>query len=152
MKTPEELKAQALDESGCCGQCDFYCTTVDNPFGCQEAQLKTALVAELVAYTEQLESTIRQVNKALFGKENATLEEILQAVSQVGNRLAQVERERDAAEHDLHLLADGEGACNVCARFDEGYIPTPPHCRYACDDDCFRWRGVCAENTKEELT
>ena len=66
------------------------------------------------------------------------------------SRLAQVERERDAAEHDLHLLADGEGACNVCARFDEGYIPTPPHCRYACDDDCFRWRGICPENTKEE--
>ena len=71
-------------------------------------------------------------------------------IIQLESRLAQVEREREAAEHDLHLLADGEGACNVCARFDEGYIPTPPHCRYAWDDDCFRWRGVCAENTKED--
>lgn len=152
MKTPEELKSQALDESGCCGQCDFYCTTVDNPFGCQEAQLKTALVAELVAYTEQLESTIRQVSKALCGKENTTLEELLQAVSQLKSRLAQTERERDAAVRDLPIGID----CDTCKYGERAYEEQPcSGCKeyrgpwYPLN---WEWRGVCEENTKEELT
>lgn len=76
-------------------------------------------------------------------------EEVLDAFSTLESRLAQVERERDAAIVDMRSMAV-EDICNLCARLDEGYIPMPPHCKYANDGDCFRWRGVCAENTKEE--
>lgn len=41
------------------------------------------LVGALVAENEQLKSTIRQVSKALCGKENATKDELLQAVNQM---------------------------------------------------------------------
>ena len=100
-------------------------------------------------------NTLQQVKEWLEKRSRFPFEtmkkwDALYYIQQLESRLAQVERERDAAEHDLHLLADGEGACNVCARFDEGYIPTPPHCRYACDDVCFRWRGVCEENTHDQ--
>ena len=63
MKSLEELKAQVLDEAGCCGQCDLYHTTQDHPFGCPEAQAKILLVQELLEYTEQLESHLAQVER-----------------------------------------------------------------------------------------
>lgn len=70
-------------------------------------------------------------------------------IIQLESRLARVEKERDAAIVDMRSMAV-EDICNLCARLDEGYIPMPPHCKYANDGDCFRWRGVCEENTKEE--
>lgn len=145
MKTPDEIKQGLL----CCSHSDMSCSECPYDGICNTDSGETP-EDDAAVLIDHLLTIYSQVSKALCDKENADLEELLQAVSQVKNRLAQVERERDAAEHDLHLLADGEGACNVCARFDEGYIPTPPHCRYALDDDCFRWRGVCEENTKEE--
>lgn len=135
-KTPDEIK-KGLE---CCAaewaECE-ECTYCD---GCVMRGGNENLDADALAYITQIENAVEFYS-------NTT--QVLDAkIAKLESRLAQVERERDAAEHDLHLLADGEGACNVCARFDEGYIPTPPHCRYACDDDCFRWRGVCAENSE----
>lgn len=76
-------------------------------------------------------------------------DDTLALIQRLESRLAQVERERDAAVVDIRLMAFNV-LCNMCARFDEGYIPIPPHCKYANDGKCFRWRGVCPENTKEE--
>ena len=44
-----------------------------------------------LGYIQQLESTISQVSKALCGNEKATHEELLQAVSQVKNRVRDLE-------------------------------------------------------------
>lgn len=95
----------------------------------------------------KLQSTISQLSKALCGKENSTLDEILQAANQVKSRLAQVERERDAA------FADINRCCGTCKHFQNE------------EDDCdaeecigsgsynepsgWEWRGVCAQNTEE---
>ena len=157
MKTPEELKAQAVDESGCCGMCECYRTTVDNPFGCQEAQLKTMLVMELVQYTEQLESTISQVGKALCNNDSATLEELLNAVDQLKSASHRLKREKNAALVDFKTYRDrnikresGVYACDMCEcwGYDEEKEPCP--CPTNCDGcDGFRWRGICKENTKE---
>ena len=133
MKTPEEIKAQALDESGCCGQCDFYCTTVDNPFGCQEARLKTELVAELIAYTEQLESDNEIKQKR---------------IDELESRLAQVEMERDAAVRDLNCF----WKCAICKKFTRPVDKCPHYRECGLSYKFWQWRGVCPENTKEDET
>lgn len=60
------------------------------------------------------------------------------------NRLAQVERERDAAVADLKIVR----CCGTCINNEGG-----------CTTECYivsgtltgwQWRGVCAENSKEE--
>lgn len=100
----------------------------------------------------ELCETISQVKKALCGNEKATNEELLQVASQVKDRLAQVERERDAAVADL--MAASTRLCNAC-KYDSW-----PECgktgrlNFDADDAVackhFEWRGVCDENTKEE--
>ena len=86
MKTPEEIK-KGLEccpgqySSIGCGKCPYsidgrYCgRNGDQP-------MKDALT-----YIQQLEASYSQVSKALCDKENATLDEVLQAVRQVKNQL-----------------------------------------------------------------
>lgn len=67
-------------------------------------------------------------------------------IKQLESRLAQVERERDAAVADLTHVKD----CGVCKKFDDRktcsfIIP----CVYGGKKH-FEWRGVCPENAKEE--
>ena len=68
-------------------------------------------------------------------------------IDQLESRLAQVERERDAAVRDMEALAinyESNFVCDFCGG-------TPPLiCEQCKIDYCgFRWRGVCEENTKE---
>ena len=80
-----------------------------------------------------------QLSKALCGKENAALGELLQAASQLKSRLAQVERERDAALDTLHDIC---GFCKGhCLEISGGYLP--PDCKH-CMIKNYR-----PENTKE---
>lgn len=135
MKTPEEIKKWivcCLAERDACDECPYIHES------CHEQPLNDALT-----YIRQLESNYSQVSKALCGKENATLEEILLAVSQVKAELAAVKRERDALYCDLSTRAD---ACDVCKH---GCLY-----KYDCEelfggDGCsFEWQGVCKENTE----
>lgn len=64
------------------------------------------------------------------------------------SRLAQVERERDAAVHDLEEAS----FCADCKHYDESVFNEP--CS-SCIEDTetkknWQWRGPCPENTKEE--
>lgn len=102
--------------------------------------------------------TISQVKKALCGNEKATHEELLQAVSQVKNRLAQVERERDAAVADLKSV--DEKYESLKSMIDDVTFNHEPYGLYldfreAADamvehEHADVWRGVRPENTKEE--
>ena len=65
-------------------------------------------------------------------------------IQQLESRLAQAERERDAAVHDLKLVR----CCGTCVNNEGG-----------CTTECnivsgvpsgWQWRGVCAENTEED--
>ena len=133
---PDKIK-KGLELIGCNDIVEFLKAADEGlDYDCNEAVAKDAL-----AYIQQLESDIaeeRELNEFLGDK-----------VKQLESRLAQAERERDAAIVDMRSMAV-EDICNLCARIDEGYIPMPPHCKYANDGDCFRWRGICSENTKEE--
>lgn len=83
--------------------------------------------------------------------------EIADCILNLESRLAQAERERDAAVADLEDSAD----CEYCQH--EIIFHTCPgiNC-HTCQRDCpcarcskrysdgFKWRGVCEENTKED--
>lgn len=68
-------------------------------------------------------------------------------IHQLESRLAQAERERDAAVADLCE----EAGCGICKHYPEKM--TARSACFNCDmknHSNFEWRGVCAENTKEE--
>lgn len=120
MKTPDEIKKGL----GCCG--DYKTESCDGcPYEVKECEAKQALcltylALDALAYIQQLES-----------------------------RLAQVERERDAAVHDMVKIVhelDGT-ACEWCknAYFDEVKCR---ECRFY--NESFEWQGVCPGNSKED--
>lgn len=105
--------------------------------------------AELVRIAEAVENW-HQVSKALCGKENATLEELLHVASQVKAKLALAVLQRDAAVRDISR------ACEFCKHHETSFNgATPDHdCK---NPECYnisgvntgwQWRGVCAENTE----
>ena len=65
-------------------------------------------------------------------------------IQQLESRLAQVERERDAAVSDLETVIGFSAIVNLDCEF----------CKYedipACEECDWQWRGVCPENSKEE--
>lgn len=146
MKTPDEIKKGLL----CCSHSDMPCSECPYDGICNTDSGETP-EDDAVGLIDQLLSSYSQVSKALCGKENATLEEVLHAVSQLKSRLAQVERERDAAVHDLTLMAwnaDEGIACIVCGS------DSPLRCEYCKNrpEEAFIWRGVCEKNAKEDST
>ena len=106
----------------------------------------------------KLQSIISQLGKALCNKQNASFDEILQAANQLKSRLAQAERERDAAVADLkdsapcfacHHFQRNMGQCKGGRRcIDEYFRSLVGKTEY--DGSEWHWRGVCDENTKED--
>lgn len=142
-KTPEEIKKELRNAKHV--QCMDISDGENERAGTNYGVLVGYVLRDKIySYITQLESTVSQVSKALCGKENATLEEILQAASQVKSRLAQAERERDAAIADLKLYA----GCKVCKHGDFKFTSECMDCSY--DNNNWQWRGVCPKNTKEE--
>ena len=81
------------------------------------------------------------------------IEAAYQAADILESRLAQVERERDAAVQIVHGLClhckneDSEGeTCRECLYYPYRYVYGTGE-KYV---DNWQWRGVCEENTKEE--
>ena len=117
MKTPDEIKKGMT----CCltrweGDYLASCHT-DCPYRSEGIWCRNVLMADIKAWNKQLES-----------------------------RLAQVERERDAAVQDAR---DGT-TCDTCKHNNsKDYLRKP--C-YECNEsfNCWEWRGVCEENTKDD--
>lgn len=139
MKTPEKIK-NGLDV---CATLDGDCEKC--PYGGRTIFCADRLRKDALTYIQQLEANYQQVSKALCGKENATLDEVLQAVRQVKAELETVKRERDAAVTMLESI----NTCDTCINKVEAettYI----------SNDCFlyinmikhKFRGVCPENTE----
>lgn len=98
---------------------------------------------DALALIRQTDASYRQLSKVLCDKENATLEELLQAASQVKVELETVKRERDALHYDLSTRDD---ACDVCKH---GCLYKNDCEELFGDDGCsFEWQGVCKENTE----
>ena len=163
MKTPEEIKRGLEGCGGLDGDCE-NCPYDEQTIYCNDRLMRDALAyiqqledavdkttqlmqsaTEVIKRNqEQLESTYSQVKKSLCGKENVSWIEVLEAVDQLKSRLAQVERERDAAVADLKLYA----GCKVCKHGDFKFTSECMDCSY--DNNNWQWRGVCPENTKEQ--
>lgn len=78
-------------------------------------------------------------------------------IEDLESRLAQVERERDAAVADLEKYK----GCGTCKFQDVQFECDDYQSCHECDnadcpcygisvDNCWQWRGVCAENTEED--
>ena len=145
MKTPEEIRKGLDDcmprwnEKKLTVRCDD-CAYKGNGLWCRNMLFKDAST-----YIQQLESTVSQVSKALCGKENATLDELLQAVDQLKSRLAQAEMERDAAVRDLNC----NWKCAICKKFTRPVDKCPHYRECGLSYMFWEWRGPCPENTKE---
>ena len=74
------------------------------------------------------------------------IKELYDLVVSYESRLAQVERERDAAADDARLGT----MCDTCKHNNSKDYSNKP-C-YKCDEafNYWEWRGICPENTKEE--
>ena len=89
----------------------------------------------------------RWIEALIAGADAITLVAVLES------RLAQVERERDAAVEDLGT----EKSCQTCKHGDiynssgcEGNCRSCSNISCPCESCNYKWRGVCPENTKED--
>ena len=163
MKTPDEIKKglEVCQGNTKCDQCPYgvacihalipdalsYIQQLEDAID-KTTQLMQSATEVIKRNQEQLESTYSQVKKSLCGKENVSWVEVLEAANQLKSRLAQVERERDAAVRDLQKIS----FCEDCKHLGKSKKQNP--CR-ECQENYkekpnWQWRGVCPENTKEE--
>lgn len=69
-------------------------------------------------------------------------------IERLESRLAQVERERDAAVRDLNCF----WKCAICKKFTRPVDKCPHYRECGLSYKFWQWRGVCPENTKEDET
>lgn len=105
------------------------------------------LVGESLDHIQQLEANWSQVSKALCGKENATLDEVLRAVSQVKADLEAVKQERDAVLN--HPSIRNCDHCEWCKCDEDDYCWQREPCA-SCDDNFSKFKlfPFCQENTE----
>lgn len=142
MKSPEEIKKglECCQTMVRCSMCTY------NDIGCNAVECQKVLFGDSLVLINQLESREKKLKSKI-----AKLEQ----------RLAQAERERDAAVRDLR---DNYDPCDVCKKKNiceehcpkNGYdciscLDTERCIFYNCtkDNDLWQWRGVCEESSKE---
>lgn len=153
-KTPDEIKKGlefGKDDCVECKCCLDECPYNDRcGFGFhQMVEVPSELLADALAYIQQLEDGIDKTLKLVQSADK----QIREKLSQLESRLAQAERERDAALKEWkRTKMDSEGMCWTCKH---GHITDIGSCRcvspFPCDEgEEWEWRGVFEENTKEE--
>ena len=177
MKTPEEIKRGLEGCGGLDGDCE-NCPYDEQTIYCNDRLMRDALayIRPLEERNKTLEYTLLGVMHSIDkwldvepygydkdeGTEAATRaanarEVALKAIDQLESRLAQVERERDAAVADLK----DDGDCYYCKNRDLAAQCDFGSCIDCGNEECpcfrcdrmknhFEWRGVCPKNTKEE--
>lgn len=139
MKTPEDIK-KGLE---CCGTtivegrrttCNAQC-----PYTYEGIFCRNVLHGDTKSYIVQLEEGIDHAEKVT----RECAKSITENLDKLQSRLAQVERERDAAVADLRIYA----GCKACKFGDLKFPNDCMDCIRMCN---WQWRGVCPENTKGE--
>lgn len=70
--------------------------------------------------------------------------EVIDCIEQLVSRLAQAERERDAAVKDLAVIK----FCALCEEDKNTQEYGSDRCHSCVNKSNWKWRGVCAENTE----
>ena len=127
MKTPDEIKR--LKYCGAMYEWDGSCTGC--PYERNDGECDGSMETDAIAYIQQFENAVEfycNTTQMLDAK-----------IAKLESRLAQVERERDAAVRDLTkaMALDGVEDCSFCKNIKKPY----------CHPCKFEWRGVCEENT-----
>lgn len=147
MKTPEEIKKGLF----CCWE--DGCTTCPYDEDCTMEANFEQLAKDALAYIQQLEA-----DKAAWEDVAAspgTVEDMARENYRLTERLAQVERERDALLHDLRRADYVD--CYACKHNQSSYdcdvdcanCLNPCTCNSCHHNNKWEWRGVCPENSKE---
>jgi hypothetical protein len=177
MKTPEEIK-KGLKTHANFGICMIDCP-YDSPANC-EYSCTNEFAKDALAYIQQLEATYSQVSKALCGKGNATPDEVLQAASQLKNRLQAYEESAIKCCYESRCNKEINALNEYCDRVDkeleavkrerDAAVRDIKFCAIYSDSTCelckngkngrcqrvclvqkeFEWRGVCPENTEAD--
>ena len=135
MKTSEEIKkglecCQHNEYNGLC-ECDKGC-----PYRFERCD---QLRKDALAYIQQLEIAVEYYSN--------TTQMLDAKIAKLESRLAQVERERDAALRDMMEI----GWCQTCTHYNVAIDKEPcKTCLKKKKAELWQWRGVCPENTKEE--
>ena len=148
MKTSDEIKKGLFHCMGDyssyhCGKCPYRVGETR----CDDRGVK--MFRDALAYIQQLEAYKSAWTDALPRLSEA--EGMKETIECMRKRLDRAEKERDAALHDLMMMGiiadreDREYLCQFCGS------DSPLRCEYCKDraEEAFVWRGVCAENTKE---
>lgn len=165
MKPPKEIKkdlGRCLDRWA---PVHFESCESDCPYHSEGTLCKSTLHSDVIAYIQQLEAGIDHAEKVARECAKSITENLdkLQAklfqlesdneskqkrIEELESRLAQVERERDAAVKDIGI------SCDYCAYAENPFGETPcmTEEEYTLGKMCngWKWRGVCAENTKRD--
>lgn len=131
MKTPDEIKIWLETEIAV----HYHLPNPEPRLTPKEFMFLEKMHGETLAYIERLESDNESKQKRIDDLES---------------RLAQVERERDALMYDFALGFE----CHTCKHetTDCNDFPCNDCAEASMEAQCLRWewRGVCAENTKED--
>ena len=147
MKTPDEikkgLKCHIVNHScrGCPYKRDTPIIHIND------------LYNDAIEYIQKLEETISSM-----GHLNETMHnEAKKGIQELESRLAQAERERDAAVRELEIAEDCYNCkYNYACKHDGNGYRKCSECGECPCSECnsgqsqYEWRGVCTENTKEE--
>lgn len=114
---------------------------IDCPYFHEGVFCKNALHKDAHAYIQQLEAGIDHAEKV--ARECA--KSITENLGKLESRLAQVERERDAAVADCSRFP-----CATCSDKGNGDLCHNCNVRKDTTRTNYEWRGVCEENTKED--
>lgn len=156
-KTPDEIKkglAVCATLDGDCENCPY---DDGKQLTCVDRSRRDALayIIQLESDNETLKGSLEMWKSVAFSP--GAVEDMARENYRLTERLAQVERERDAMSYDMHQL---QGA--LCAYCENLYRPAGSEkvsCKvfgdgYGAEDNSslicgkFKWRGVCEENTK----
>jgi hypothetical protein len=151
MKTPDEIKkglrrfATELDDIVA------FCNVEETAGLLEEARNRMFEAANCI---EEMDSDLSAWGDVASSP--GAVEDMARENYMLTERLAQVERERDAAVADLTDSKE----CDYC-KYKDLFPACGEKSCYSCDKECpcswcskagdgFKWRGVCEENTKEE--
>lgn len=174
MKPPEEIK-KGLEGCGVLdGDCE-NCPYDDGPqLLCVDRLRKDALayIQQLEAGIDHAEKVARECAKSITENLNKLQAKLFQLesdneskqkrIEELESRLAQVERERNAAVRCLMEATKERAVCTGCrhdlgidgrceeADFDCKQCKTPCMCKTCKANSNYQWRGVCDDDTEDK--